>query len=256
MEFDAALARRMLNNSNLRMALGPVEIRDLGGALAITSDVAPIPGLNCLADFDAREASVDALLDIGFGLLRAFDRDPAVEVTPLDRPKSLVKRLERRRLRVTGMRTWMLHRGDPEAIRTNAEVEVLMAAAEDAAIFAQVHGGSERWVRQLSKQTVLAGSLEPGNTFYLGTLHGVPAGTLHMLIDGGMAGIYAVSTLRAYRRQGIASTLMREAIRDARAAGCKEIVLSTDATGDARRLYEEQGFEAAFESQMWTQAAL
>ena len=117
MDFDAALARRMLNNRNIRAAHGWAEDRDIGGALAITSD-APIPALNCLLDFDAREAALDSLLDIGFALLRAFDLGPAVEVTPLSRPTSLPAHLERRLLEVTERQSWMNFEGDERSIST------------------------------------------------------------------------------------------------------------------------------------------
>jgi GNAT superfamily N-acetyltransferase len=256
MEFDAALARRMLNNRNLRASQGWAEIRDLGGALALTSDTAPIPGLNCLLEFDTREAALDSLLDIGFGLLRAFDRDPAVEVTPLDRPTSLAQQLKNRRLRLETRGTWMVFRGDAEAITPNPAVEVRIAEPDEARVFAQVLGGGERWVRQLGLRTTLVAVLEPGNTFYLGCVDGVPVSTLHLLIDGATAGVYAVETLKAHRRQGISSTLMRRAIMDARAAGCDAVVLSTATDGYAESLYTRQGFQKLFESQMWVQPSL
>ncbi len=255
MEFDAALARRMLNNRNLRTAQGWGEIRDLGGALAVTSD-APIAPLNCLLEFDAREAELDSLLDIGFGLLRAFDRDPAVEVTPLDRPASLAQQLKNRRLRLEGRGSWMVFRGDADTIVPNERVEVQIVEPDDARAFAQVHGGSERWVRRLSLHTALAAILEPGNTFYLGCIDGVPVSTLHLLIDGATAGVYAVETLKAHRGQGISSTLMRRAIMDARAAGCDAVVLSTATDGYAETLYARQGFEKLFESHIWVQPSL
>jgi GNAT superfamily N-acetyltransferase len=251
MQFDAALARRMLNNRNLRNAHAWADTRDLGGALALTSD-APIAALNCLLDFDAREAEVDALLDVGFGLLRAFDCAPAVEVTPLSRPKSLAQRLERRLLEVTERQSWMRFEGDERSIAVNPEVEVRVAGPDDVLAFGNVHGGSVAWVRRLSKLTTQAAMLEDGNTFYLGCVAGVTVGTLHLLIDGSTAGIYAVGTLRAYRKRGVSSTLMAAALSDAKVAGCELVCLATDTGGYAEGLYRRQGFEAMFESQLWT----
>jgi GNAT superfamily N-acetyltransferase len=251
MEFDAAIARRMLNNRNLRNAHAWAETRDLGGALALTSD-APIAGLNCLLEFDAREPQVDALLDIGFGLLRAFDRGPAVEVTPLSRPKSLAGRLRSRLLEVTERQSWMLFRGDQRSIAVNGDVEVRVAGPEDVIAFGNIHGGSAAWVRRLSKLTTQAGMLEEGNTFYLGCVAGVPVSTLHLLVDGPTAGIYAVGTLRAYRKRGVSSTLMAAALSDAMVAGCDLVCLATEAGGYAESLYRRQGFVKMFESQLWT----
>jgi hypothetical protein len=241
----------MLNNSNLRTAQGWGEFRDLGGALSVTSD-APIPALNCLAEFDTREAQVDALLDIGFALLRAFDRSPAVEVTPLDHPRSLIRHLQRRLLEVTERRSWMTFTRDEGARTGNPEVEVRIAGPDDVLTFGNLHGGSTAWVRRLSKLTTQAAMLDAGNTFYLGCVAGVPVSTLHLLVDDTTAGIYAAGTLRAYRKRGISSTLMMRAIADAKAAGCDLICLSTEAGGYAESLYLRQGFRTLFESQLWT----
>ena len=60
MRFNAALALRVINNERLRVAQGWGEYRDLGGALALTSD-APISDLNCIAGFVTEEARVDYL---------------------------------------------------------------------------------------------------------------------------------------------------------------------------------------------------
>ncbi|MBI5289818.1 MAG: GNAT family N-acetyltransferase [Chloroflexi bacterium] len=250
MAFDPGIARRMLHNNRLRVALGGSDIYDLRGAIALTSD-APIPALNCLAEFNTRPAHVEALLDIGFALLRAFDRDPAVEVTPLDRPRSLPKQLARRRLVRTEKRAWMVLRRDAAEIPVNTAVEVRIAGPEDAREFARLHASGTAWVRRLSLHSQMAANDTSGNTFYLGCLDGEPVATLHMLIDGTTAGIYAVGTQRAHRRKGISSTLMARAIADARAAGCDVISLSTAANAYAERLYAKHGFERAFTSDLW-----
>ncbi len=193
MTFDAALALRMITNGRLRTAQGWGEYRDLGGALAVTSD-APIAGLNCLSDFATGPHRLDALLDLGFALLRAFDRDPAVELTPLDRPSAIAEHLPQRGLRRTGGRSWMAFRGDAATMSTNPDVDVRVAEPDDARTFATIHGASDAWVKRLSLSTTLSGMLEPGNTFYIGYVEGQPVATLHLLRDGSTAGIYAVGT--------------------------------------------------------------
>ncbi len=250
MAFDAALALRMITNGRRRNAQG-CEWYDLRGALAVTSD-APIADLNCLNGFTTNERNIESLLDIGFALLRAFDRDPAAEVTPLDRPRSLVERLQRRRMTITSRHTWMAFRGDAPAISTNPAVEVRVAEPDDVRTFATLHGGSEAWVRRMSLSSTMAGMLDPANTYYLAYLEGRAVATLHLLRDGATAGIYAVGTAKAHRRKGVSSTLLARAIADAQAAGCDVVCLSTDAGGDAERLYTNLGFARAFESELWT----
>lgn len=250
MAFDAAAAVRMITNHRLRTAQGWGEYRDLQGALAVTSD-APIAGLNCIGDFSTDERNLESLLDIGFALLRAFDCEPAVELTPLDRPATIADHLRRRGLTVASGRSWMTFRGDAGSIRANADVEVRVAEPDDARTFASIHGGSEPWVKRLSLSTTLGAMLEPGNTFYLGYVDGQPVATLHLLRDGSTAGIYAVGTAKAYRRRGVSSTLVARAVRDAQTAGCDLVCLSTEAGGYAEGLYAKLGFERAFESALW-----
>jgi GNAT superfamily N-acetyltransferase len=250
MTFDPAVSLRVINNERLRHAQGWVEHRDLGGVLAATSD-APIPDLNCLEAFNTTEAKLEGLLDIGFALLRAFDRDPAAHVTPLDRPKSVSKHLERRGLRATDRWHTLVFRGDPAAIPANRDIEVHVAGPDDAPAFAQINGGNERWARKLSLASALEGINDADNNFYLAVVDGQPVGTTQLLIDGATAGIYAVATLKAHRRSGVASALLAASVRDALAAGCDVIGLRTLAASDAERLYTRYGFELAHESRLW-----
>ncbi len=251
MELDPALALRMLTNNRLRVAQGWGEYRDLGGALSVTSD-APVAALNCLSGFTTTERHLRGLLDIGFALLRAFDREPAVSVTPLDRPRALSAHLRDRGLTVSERSSWMvLGRAAPD-IETNADVAIRIAQHDDAREFATIHGGSTPWVRQLSSRTTLSAMLDPGNVFYIASLEGQPCATLHLLIDGATAGIYAVQTQRSFRRRGVASTLIERAVRDARGAGCDAICLSTESGGTAEQLYARLGFVGAFTSELWT----
>src|SRR5437899_10378283 len=121
----------MLHNDRLRGGLDDWrDQRDIGDALVTIVD-APVADLNCLADFTSNDRHIDSLLDIGFALLRAFDREPAARVGPLDRPKSLTKRLQQRRLEIVSRRSWMRLRDDPPNIAVNRDVVVRVAMHED-----------------------------------------------------------------------------------------------------------------------------
>jgi GNAT superfamily N-acetyltransferase len=253
-EFDPAISLRLINNERLRLAQGWAEHRDLGGVLAMTSD-APLADLNCLEAFDTSDARIEGLLDIGFALLRAFDRDPAAHIAPLDRPKSLARRLERRGLRATDRWHTMVFRGDGRAMPQPADVLVRRAGSDDARVFANIHGGSERWVRRLSLASAFNALTDPASRLYLGYIGEEPVATAQLLIDGATAGVYAVGTLRSHRRKGAATALVAAAVRDAVGAGCDVIGLRTLAGSDAERLYARYGFEVAHESRLWEMPA-
>ena len=250
MAFDPVVSLRIINNERLRRAQGWAEHRDLGGAIAVTSD-APLGDLNCIEAFSTSEAQVEGLLDIGFALLRAFDREPAARITALDRPKSLAKRLERRGLRVTAVSNALVFRGELAAIPSNAKIEVRRADPEDARSFVQINAGNHRWAKRTLTGPTMEAMNDPANFFYLAYVDGEPVATTQMLIDGTTAGIYAVATMRAHRQQGIATTLLARALRDAAGAGCDVIGLRTIAGSDAERLYKRHGFELAHETRLY-----
>lgn len=254
MDFDPAVSLRILNNERLRRNGHWGEYVDLGGALVFTSD-APLEDSNCLESFHTDSRRVDALLDIGFALLRTYDRAPAVRMTPLDRPRGAIeKALRARRMRVTERSVAMVFRGDPAAIRTNPEVEVRVASADDVLAMRDIRApaSSPAWLRRMIRQAIIGSLSEPGFTFYIGYLEGQPVSTLELLCDGGTAGIGGVATLRSHRCRRAQATLMARALRDAAAAGCDLVALRTDAAGDARAVFERWAFEPAYEQALWT----
>jgi GNAT superfamily N-acetyltransferase len=225
----------------------------------LTTD-APLAALNCISDFATTDARLDSTLDLGFALLRAFDRQPAVMLTPLDRPSGIDVTLSRRGLRIESASTWMTLGGNAAPSAANADVVVRVAGADDIIAFGNLHGGGVRWLRRLSKAAMSDGLLDPANTYYLGIVEGQPVATLHLLVNGGAhgessktGGIYAVGTMRTYRRRGVATALISRAVSDARAAGCDVIGLQAAAGGSAERLYARLGFVPAFESQLWVE---
>lgn len=256
MAFDPAVSLRILNNERLRRATHWGEYLDLGGALALTSD-APTEDLNCIESFTTDGRRLDALLDIGFSLLRAYDRAPAVRLTPLDRPRGIEKALAGRGLRVLERSVAMAFRGRVSAIHTNPEVEVRVAAAEDTLAVRDVLAppSAPAWLRRMVRQAMVSSLSEPWHTFYVAYLRGEPASTLHLLCEGGTAGIYGVVTLKAHRRQRLLATLMARALADAAAAGCDLVGLRTAAGGEARAVFERLGFEVAHEQVLWAAPA-
>jgi ribosomal protein S18 acetylase RimI-like enzyme len=261
MGFDAATSLRILNNQRLMRGTHRGQYRDLGGALALTSD-APLPQWNCIEGFATDERRLDGLLDIGFALLRAFDQPAAARLTPLDRPTGLEERLRQRGLVERARDVSLVLRGTPSAAKgvdaNIADVDVRRATPEDAGAFAtidaQVNVPREKWARPFLLGAALANVLEPSHAFYLAHRHGEPVGTALCISDGGVAGIYSLATLRSHRRQGIGTALLRRAIADARAGGAELICLECAGDSEAMGLYGSLGFEVAHESALWAPA--
>ncbi len=77
---------------------------------------------------------------------------------------------------------------------------------------------------------------------YVGYLDGVPVAASELDVAGGVAGLYNVCTLEAYRRRGFASALTLRPLLDARDEGYRIGVLQASAGGAG--VYARLGFEA------------
>ena len=77
---------------------------------------------------------------------------------------------------------------------------------------------------------------------YVGYQAGEPVATAEATVAGGVAGLYNISTVPAFRRRGIGSAMTVRPLEDARAAGCAAAVLQ--AAPDGVSIYERAGFRA------------
>lgn len=89
----------------------------------------------------------------------------------------------------------------------------------------------------------------PGVRHYIGWLNDEPVATSAVVVSGEMAGVYHVSTIREFRKMGLASALTRHALREAAAGGCQSATLQPTAMG--YRLYAALGFRPAFSYATW-----
>ncbi len=75
---------------------------------------------------------------------------------------------------------------------------------------------------------------------YLGLVAGVPVATASAFLAAGVVGMYSVSTLPAWRRQGIGAAMTLAVLRDARARGYHIGILHAESAGLG--LYRRLGF--------------
>jgi ribosomal protein S18 acetylase RimI-like enzyme len=75
---------------------------------------------------------------------------------------------------------------------------------------------------------------------YVGYLGGQPVATAELTIGGGVAGLYNITTLADYRRQGIGTAITLRPLLDARAQGVRTGVLQAAAQGVG--IYTQIGF--------------
>jgi GNAT superfamily N-acetyltransferase len=254
MKLDPVVSLRVVNNQRLMRATHRGEYRDLGGALAITSD-APEPEWNCIEGFTTDARRIDGLLDVGFSLLRAFDRVPAARITPLDRPAGITSQLQRRGMRESSRYTSMCFAGDTNVPPPNSDVTVRQARPDDAASFATIEAqatSAPKWGRAFLLGAALANVIDAAHRLYIAHLGGEPVGVALTVMDGATAGVYSVATIKSQRRKGVAAALLARAVQDARSAGADLVCAECPSGSDALRLFERAGFALAHESALWT----
>ncbi len=86
----------------------------------------------------------------------------------------------------------------------------------------------------------------PGFSQYLARRGGEAVGGASMRIDAGIAQLCGAATLPAHRRRGVQTTLLRERLARAAAAGCDLAVVTTAPGSKSQENAQRQGFELLY----------
>jgi GNAT superfamily N-acetyltransferase len=100
----------------------------------------------------------------------------------------------------------------------------------------------EHYPRELLEGVLADFAATPGFSRYLLSVGGVPAGEATMRLDDGLAQLCGATTLPAFRRRGIQSTLVAWRLAAARAAGCDLAVVTTQPGSKSQANANRQGF--------------
>ena len=171
-----------------------------------------------------------------------------VYLHPCAAPQDLGHRLERYGLRRWGVQDGMaLERLSPGLradggveIEVARDVETLERATEINAAAYHLPPSAAAHMRSV----MMTALYDPAVYVYVARLHGIPAGSLILVLKAGVAGLYGLGTVAEYRGHGVGTSLMVRAISDAGALGFRTAVLQ--APSGAVRLYRRLGFETYF----------
>jgi GNAT superfamily N-acetyltransferase len=81
---------------------------------------------------------------------------------------------------------------------------------------------------------------------FVATVSGSAAAGAGLLVDEGIATLFATSTLPAFRRRGAQASLVAARLAHAKALGCDLAVAMTDVGGDSQRNLERLGFRVGY----------
>jgi GNAT superfamily N-acetyltransferase len=115
-------------------------------------------------------------------------------------------------------------------------------------LVAEANGASRQIQDQLSVVEADLG-LDLNRLRYLGYRNGSPVASSALVIHAGVAGVYAVSTLPAARRQGVGTAMTLAPLRDARKLGLSLGTLQASRLGYP--LYRRIGFQDVFKVSMY-----
>lgn len=110
-----------------------------------------------------------------------------------------------------------------------------------AQVFKEGYGSSEPFIKAMLDLYLLPGTIETRGINYLCWIEDVPVATLTLVLhSNAVASIYDVATIPQYRKRGIATTVMLNALADAWTLGARLVVLQS--TDQGLQLYKSIGF--------------
>lgn len=122
-----------------------------------------------------------------------------------------------------------------------------------AALVRRGMGGPEASdsVRGETIAVVLGGA--PQMSAFVASIDGEPAGGAGLLVDQGIASLFATSVLPQHRRKGVQSALVAARLAHAKKLGCDLAVAMTDVGSDSQRNLERLGFRVGYTATVFTQ---
>lgn len=88
--------------------------------------------------------------------------------------------------------------------------------------------------------------------FFIGKLAEHAVGVTLTVMTPGLVGIYAVATLKEFRRRGIGTSIMRFAIENSEMTNQRNITLQVRQDSDTEKFYQKLGFDRVFTTTFFT----
>jgi GNAT superfamily N-acetyltransferase len=247
---DTALARR-IEAAEAANARGCTAIHPLAASMEAAGGVVVFAGADSPLSRAAGMGLSGPVSGAELDCIEAFFRDRgargAIDVCPLADP-SLVERLGDRGYRVTGFDNVLVKRLAAGEIVLTPRVRRALADETDLWSYTVGRGFFEHL--ELTSEEMDVGRAicaMPGAMMYVATLEsGENAGGAALAVYGGLAVLFADSTLAAHRRRGIHRELISARLNEALAMGCDLATASAMPGSTSQHNYERLGFEIVY----------
>jgi ribosomal protein S18 acetylase RimI-like enzyme len=223
-----------------------VELHDDGACCWTLSDL-PFPLFNSVVRAQLSDADADAGIEARIQDCRGRNVPMLWWTGPSTTPADLGARLERRGFLpepAHGMAADL----DTIAAAPGADPDITVEVVSDLTALSAWSRvlcdafGAPRAFGDAFGELIGAIGLDASAAFrhFLGRLEGEPAATCSVFYGAGVAGIYDVATLPAWRRRGLGAAVTRAALAEARARGYRVAILHSSERGAS--LYRRLGF--------------
>jgi GNAT superfamily N-acetyltransferase len=166
-------------------------------------------------------------------------------VSPLTRPTSFASLLGLYGFEKSFEQSIMVFRGEPLEDKLNLDVKIREISEDEIDTFDKVVFSAFEMPIEWKKagDRIFLEWMRRGAKNYVAYAEGKPVGTATLFSLMKTGGIFAVGTLKEYRRHGIATSLIVKALLDSVEQGNDLHTLQCVKGGDAERLYQRIGFE-------------
>lgn len=180
-------------------------------------------------------------------------RTPAFYLDPATKPANFIETLEKNSFSLKDQEIWMIHTNleDIQHVRETPDVEVETVKHKNQMthyieLFNLGFGMSTDAYGKSLYEAFTEPTKDVEIIHYLAKLNGKTCGVASLYSSGKVGGIYNVTSLPEFRRQGIGTALNKRAVLDSINRKKELLILQTEQDGDAYRIYERMGFRPGF----------
>lgn len=228
---------------------------ELGDVMLVYSHPEFGTGLNFACRVRTTDALIESLIEDVSAWFTQRRVAPHFRVSPLTHPSNVELTLAQRGFVCTERETQMVLAGDDIERPTNPKVRVEIVQPSDLELFVILQhrgfggtGQPSSSAMEMARRAVESEMSKP----FLARLSGKPVGAGMSIDWAGAFGIYGVAILEEARGQGVGTAMMRQMIRDARAARDLPICLQVETSSQTQSWYERLGFRVAYDRTGWT----
>lgn len=233
----------------LRPEHGATIIEVAGGVAAWPSTYGP-PSMDKAIGIALDDPMTAADLD----RIEAFYADvgiaPKIALCPITDPSAFRLMAERRYTIVDHLN--VLSRSLDDLPSPTVAVEPAKDFIDWAALVRRGMGGPEGNTLRGETIAVVLGEA-PQMSAFVASIDGEPAGGAGLLVDQGIASLFATSVMPAHRRKGVQSALVAARLAHAKKLGCDLAVAMTDVGSDSQRNLERLGFRVGYTATVFSQ---